>query len=512
MAQRLAEIEDLLEAIEGDADYVRLLQQIEDLRNDIADLEEAFDDEDDMDEANDIIARQHEAEMRLAQLEADLAPVEQLREERDQLLEDVGVAEEAQKSGRDPLSGGDVEDDREEVAKLKRRLSELESKLSKNPRADLLAHLMAEARSVRMDIHELEQNIKKSRERSDKRWNKLTEGMTDEPMLGKGVLGDIYGFVRDWAKVRASTKYPQSSGATLARYRYWNVVSLTVRRDPIQSLIHTAFNFITAGKWDEKRKELNYDKLFHLGLLVGLRSKRGEFITLIVEKNERISIAPAKRQDRDTEFLALPPPLPPPTFGKFMANAEAAYPDFFKYDAFRANCQDFVLTLLNANGMLTPTAEAFIKQNTDELLRSMPGYVSPLAKAITDLGAMGNVIVEGGGKGDSFGKQLREAGLSPEAYLASAKRAAKRHGYEVEFAEDGVHKLVAKKPDGGTAKFGRVGYGDFIIWSHLEKAGKAPKGAAREKRARFRKSHLAIKGEWKKNKYSPNWLAIRVLW
>ena len=185
---------------------------------------------------------------------------------------------------------------------------------------------------------------------------------------------------------------------------------------------------------------------------------------------------------------------------------------FFKYDAFRANCQDFVLNLLRANGALTPTAEAFIKQNSDELLRTMPGYLSPLANTITDLGAIGNVLIEGGGKGENFNKQIRDAGLTPEAYLASARRAAKRHGYDVEFAYDDIHKLAVKKPDGSMVKFGRAGYGDFILWSHLEKTGKVPKGTARSKRERFRKSHLAIKGDWKKDKYSPNWLAIRVLW
>ena len=100
--------------------------------------------------------------------------------------------------------------------------------------------------------------------------------------------------------------------------------------------------------------------------------------------------------------------------------------------------------------------------------------------------------------------------MSASTYLREARRRAKSEGYDpkkVVFAEDGVHKLSY---DG--VKFGRVGYGDHIIWQSKERKGVVPKGTAQSKRERFRKSHLAIKGKWRDDPKSPNWLAIRVLW
>jgi hypothetical protein len=38
------------------------------------------------------------------------------------------------------------------------------------------------------------------------------------------------------------------------------------------------------------------------------------------------------------------------------------------------------------------------------------------------------------------------------------------------------------------------------------------KGYANKKRNTFQKSHSKIKGDWKKNDYSPNNLALRLLW
>ena len=115
----------------------------------------------------------------------------------------------------------------------------------------------------------------------------------------------------------------------------------------------------------------------------------------------------------------------------------------------------------------------------------------------------------------SFGKQLETLGLSPSKYIQIARKKAKAAGYNpqhLSFANDGEHKLALLVKAGKEVKFGRVGYNDHLIWSHLESEGRAPKGTAETKRATFRKSHSAMGGEWKEDKYSPNNLALRILW
>jgi hypothetical protein len=116
-----------------------------------------------------------------------------------------------------------------------------------------------------------------------------------------------------------------------------------------------------------------------------------------------------------------------------------------------------------------------------------------------------------------FKNQLeKEVGLTCKKYLETARAVAKARGYAnwdtVEFANDKNNKLRITAPDGTVRKFGAVGYGDFLIWSHLERNGKAPKGTANDKKFRFRKSHMAMKGNWRRDPYSPNNLAINILW
>ena len=110
-------------------------------------------------------------------------------------------------------------------------------------------------------------------------------------------------------------------------------------------------------------------------------------------------------------------------------------------------------------------------------------------------------------KGGAMPEQLDLLGMSEVDYLKKAKAKAKKAGYDpkkLSLCSDGVHKL-----DYDGVKFGRVGYGDHIIYSFLEKKGEVERGTASKKRKVFRKSHGAMKDS---GKLSANQLAIHLLW
>jgi len=113
-----------------------------------------------------------------------------------------------------------------------------------------------------------------------------------------------------------------------------------------------------------------------------------------------------------------------------------------------------------------------------------------------------------------FHKQLEKVGLTHDKYMKQVKLLAKDTGYDpskVHMSEDEDHKCVYHSPD-GDVYFGKVGYGDFIIYSWLEKQGEEDEGFAEMKRNAYVSRASNIKGNWKNNKYSPNNLAINLLW
>jgi hypothetical protein len=115
----------------------------------------------------------------------------------------------------------------------------------------------------------------------------------------------------------------------------------------------------------------------------------------------------------------------------------------------------------------------------------------------------------------TFIKQLQDLDYSPIKYLNDAKRQAKKAGYDpadLTFSTRPAYKLMMTDNNGKKRHFGRVGYGDFLIYKHLEKLKEVPRGYANEKRTVFHASHNKIKGKWRDDPYSPNMLALKINW
>lgn len=109
----------------------------------------------------------------------------------------------------------------------------------------------------------------------------------------------------------------------------------------------------------------------------------------------------------------------------------------------------------------------------------------------------------------SFKNVIEKEGINPNVYLDIVKEYAKKSGYDpnkLKFSDDGIHKLEYEN-----VKFGRVGYGDFILWTLREKKGDTPPKYADKKRNAYLARARKIKGDWH-FPTSPNMLAIKILW
>jgi hypothetical protein len=116
-------------------------------------------------------------------------------------------------------------------------------------------------------------------------------------------------------------------------------------------------------------------------------------------------------------------------------------------------------------------------------------------------------------------RQLVELGLDPKQYLRRVRDAGKKAGYDpkgISLATDGVHKVEVEGMDARgiplTRRIGAVGYGDFHVYSMLEKKGVVPRGTALRKQTAYLERATKIRGNWRKDKYSKNMLAVLLLW
>lgn len=165
-------------------------------------------------------------------------------------------------------------------------------------------------------------------------------------------------------------------------------------------------------------------------------------------------------------------------------------------------------------------ASRFFNDGTLAELANHNDKVIPLLQDTYQYGSRaGKFAATGEGKPSGisapFRKQLKMVGMTPEKYLEIAREIADEEGYDsraLEFADDDEHKLMIYDDEGRVRKFGSVGYNDYILWSKKEAIGQAPRGYAEQKRRVFNRSHSKIPGDWKKDMFSPNNLALRILW
>jgi hypothetical protein len=134
--------------------------------------------------------------------------------------------------------------------------------------------------------------------------------------------------------------------------------------------------------------------------------------------------------------------------------------------------------------------------------------------AFSLIGRTAPPVFKGEGIHGKFHQQIIQAGMTPESYMRAILKNAKANGYgeytaDIEFSDDDVHKLMIKTEIDGrsrTERFGRVGYGDFVLWNHSNPE------KAQSKKDTFHRSHEAIKGKWRSDPLSPNNLSLHILW
>ena len=186
--------------------------------------------------------------------------------------------------------------------------------------------------------------------------------------------------------------------------------------------------------------------------------------------------------------------------------------NYWLYDPFLNNCQDFIMGLLKGSGLGNKVIFDFVKQPIDEVIQEIPSWTGKIGRALTDAGGVVDTIMYGQGRSvpmPKFAKQLEELGVKSLDYLAKAKKKAHALGLAdnmLSFSTDEKHKLQIPNAEGKIIRFGAVGLGDYILYSMTRNA------SADKHRSSYLARATKIKGDWKKDPYSANSLAIGILW
>jgi hypothetical protein len=185
--------------------------------------------------------------------------------------------------------------------------------------------------------------------------------------------------------------YPPQSVAFLQKNGGEEVKSLKVRRAPIAKMLEYAFEAISMGTWFKAKKRVGYDKIFHLSLIVNDR--------YTVQKLADVSMTMKDADMPNSEFMDIPLKNGRLFIKDMMDRTlEAEGPKtFFTYHPFTNNCQHFIYSILQANGLLDGEAKIgnFIMQPVENLVKRMPDYTAAVLNTLTNFGAITGITGAG---------------------------------------------------------------------------------------------------------------------
>lgn len=167
------------------------------------------------------------------------------------------------------------------------------------------------------------------------------------------------------------------------------ITSIKIVRTPISSFIKTLMNVISLGNFEKAIKQSSYDNMFHLSLYINDK--------YIFDKREIVKLEQKNPIQKNSETIEISLGEKSITIQELVEKTKSQMGDslFNRYDARNNNCQDFVLSVLKANGLNNNNIESFVKQDAEQIFKKMPSITSKIGKFFTNTGAVVNKIIEG---------------------------------------------------------------------------------------------------------------------
>lgn len=204
---------------------------------------------------------------------------------------------------------------------------------------------------------------------------------------GKGFIKDTIDYVKKFSLEKLRSRPPQINNL-LKKYGNNRVKKVAVCRQELMGASKILTNILTLGTYEKNKHRLNYDKVFHLYMVVYLDNG----VSFGIEKNERVMVwyNPKKPEKRADSECIERNSINRPTLNNFIENGEKrGGVNFYRYSAYKNNCQKFVNDLTTSNGL---NLSKFVLQDAGSLLE--PRF-RKLAVGITDIAGMARYLTGG---------------------------------------------------------------------------------------------------------------------
>lgn len=200
-----------------------------------------------------------------------------------------------------------------------------------------------------------------------------------QSIKGNGIVNDIIEDTKTSIKnikqslLKPTLRYPRKSRNTLNKYGQYLIKNITIGRKPVIKALEIFLNLVSVGSYNKAKKQLPYDKLFHLFMILELYDPNTKnTVNILAEKNETINISTSlpNMNGAETQNILVRRAT---TLDDFLNNTvkKIGEEPFFRYSALQYNCQHWILSNLISNGYVNEEYRKFILQNIKPLIDNL---------------------------------------------------------------------------------------------------------------------------------------------
>jgi hypothetical protein len=171
-----------------------------------------------------------------------------------------------------------------------------------------------------------------------------------------------------------------------------NITNITLYRQPIQSFVSKALDWVTLGKFSENVKAAGYSAAMHLYLSFTLE----DGTSIRFDKNHVVEASLGKGSPGAE---TMPVGLKSIPLNDFLNKGidHVGKEKYFIYDSKTQNCQWWIIWNLQANGLLTSTIKSWVLQDAESIYKNL-GLLEKVNRGITDVAAKLDTALYGAGR------------------------------------------------------------------------------------------------------------------
>lgn len=175
--------------------------------------------------------------------------------------------------------------------------------------------------------------------------------------------------------MREAGKNPPDVRKFLELHGNEQITSLKAKRVPVESAVQSVLNVVSFGALKKAVKELGYDNIFHLSIVINDKYE--------LDKREVITVRKYERKANE-ELVNIPLNNKRLTISQFLENGRIFMGNekYSEYNPENNNCQDFIMGLLQGNNLGNNDSKTFIKQDALKIFEKLPSFAQKFAKFV----------------------------------------------------------------------------------------------------------------------------------